>query len=416
MLPRMGSGNSDRGRAPDRGDDPDEPHDDDEPDADAPDADDPAADDADPDPGDRDPDDDDARDEDDAAPDELDDDDIEPLLDDGDGAWSQADDPAAQLRAGSVGARVLYALKPKSWPKILVAAGFGQALGAVANGGLDLVACLLGLGFTLFDLAFIVLLNDWGDRDVDALKRRLVPESCSPKTIPDRILEGESVLRLGLGAGALAAAFALVTAIVLDRPGAFIGGVACLLLFVLYTLPPVRLNYRGGGEILEMIGVGFALPWWHAYVQSGEPVPVTLGWLPGFALLCLASALASGLADEHTDRRGGKVTFATLFGGARVRVAVEGLYIGAMLVWAAMGKLSPVLAQWWTTFPAVGLMSWIHRDIGRLGRARDVDTPVGITRYKNALHRGIWWGTSLLAATLLGELLVLVVVRSAGWG
>jgi 1,4-dihydroxy-2-naphthoate octaprenyltransferase/chlorophyll synthase len=416
----MGSGNSDRGRAPDRGDDPDaddptDVEDDLDSDADAP-----GDDDADESSGDAsgvegsgdDADEDDAP----AEHDELDDEDIEPLHDDGDGSWSGVDDPAARLRAGSVGARILYALKPKSWPKILVAAAFGQILGIVASGGFDPVAGLLGLGFTLFDLAFVVLLNDWGDRDVDALKRRLVPESCSPKTIPDRILEGESVLRLGLGAGALAAAFALVATLVLDRPGAFAGGVACLLLFVAYTLPPVRLNYRGGGEILEMIGVGFALPWWHAYLQSGEPVPVTLGWLPGFALLCLASALASGLADEHTDRRGGKVTFATMFGGARVRVAVEGLYIGAMLVWAAMGKLSPVLAQWWTTFPAVALMTWIQRDLGRFGRARDVDTPVGITRYKNALHRGIWWGTTVLGVTLLGELVVVMLVRSAGGG
>jgi 4-hydroxybenzoate polyprenyltransferase len=71
--------------------------------------------------------------------------------------------------------RVIYALKPKSWPKLLVACVFGQVLGVVAAGRFDPVMCVLGFAFTLFDLAFVVLLNDFGDREVDALKRRMFP-------------------------------------------------------------------------------------------------------------------------------------------------------------------------------------------------------------------------------------------------
>lgn len=298
-------------------------------------------------------------------------------------------------------ARVIYALKPKSWPKLLIACGFGQALGVVAAGRFDPVGCALGFSFTLFDLAFVVLLNDYGDREVDALKRRMFPESGSPKTIPDRILEPRSVLELGLAAGAMALSVGVVAELLAARPGALLAAAGCMGLFVLYTLPPARLNYRGGGELVEMIGVGFALPWFNAYLQSGIGAPEVLGWLPGFALLALASALASGLADEHSDRLGGKQTFATLFGPARVRAAVEGMYIGAMLVWAAMGKLAPHLADWWTTAGAVLVMSWVHRELSSAGRARDVDTPAGIARYKQALHRGVWWGSTILAATLV---------------
>lgn len=297
--------------------------------------------------------------------------------------------------------RVAYALKPKSWPKLLVAAALGQALGVVAAGRFDPLGCGLGFAFTIFDLAFVVLVNDYGDREVDALKRRLYPDSCSPKTIADGILEARSVMQLGLGAGALALSVAVIAEVFADRPGAIVGALGCLVLFVGYTLPPVRLNYRGGGELLEMLGVGFALPWFNAYLQSGVAAPAVLGWLPGFALLALASALASGLSDEHSDRRGGKVTFTTMFGPARVRTAVEGMYVGAMLVWAAMGTLAPHLADWWTTMPAVALMSWLHRDLTRAGRAREVDEPIGIARYKQALHRGVWWGALALAATLL---------------
>ncbi|MBX7081578.1 MAG: UbiA family prenyltransferase [Nannocystaceae bacterium] len=301
-------------------------------------------------------------------------------------------------------ARCLYALKPRSWPKLLVAALLGQVIGVIAAGRFDPLGAALGFGFTLFHLAFVVLVNDWGDAEVDGLKRRLFPESCSPKTIPDGILAPESVWQLGAGAGFFALGVAVLAETLAARPGATVTGALCLLLLACYTLPPVQLNYRGGGELLELLGVGFALPWWNAYVQSGQATPPELAWLPAFALLALASALASGLADEASDRLGGKRTFATMFGGARVRVAVEGLVVGAMLVLAAMSKLAPQLAQWWTTAPAVLLMSWLQRELARCSRAADVEEPEGIARYKQALHRLIWWGTAMLCATLLAGL------------
>ena len=42
-----------------------------------------------------------------------------------------------------------------------------------------------------------------------------------------------------------------------------------MFVFVAYTLPPLRLNYRGGGELLEMLGVGLALPLYNVYLQAG---------------------------------------------------------------------------------------------------------------------------------------------------
>ena len=156
--------------------------------------------------------------------------------------------------------RWVYALKPASWPKLVVPALFGQLLGARAGERLDLAALGWGFGFTAFGLVFIVLLNDWGDREVDALKREMFPDGCSPKTIPDGILRSRAVGVAGLACGVVAASFAAGAEVSLGRDLAFEAGVVCMLVFVAYTLPPVRLNYRGGGEFLEMVGVGVALP------------------------------------------------------------------------------------------------------------------------------------------------------------
>ena len=156
---------------------------------------------------------------------------------------------AADLPASRLG-RWVYALKPASWPKLLVPAMFGQILGATRVEGLDLAAVGWGLAFTVFGIGFIVLLNDWGDRDVDVIKRNMFPDGGSPKTIPDRILDSRAVGVAGLLLGGATLLVAAGAEVALQRPAAFEAGLASMLVFVAYTLPPVRLNYRGGGEIL----------------------------------------------------------------------------------------------------------------------------------------------------------------------
>lgn len=300
----------------------------------------------------------------------------------------------------SLRARWLYALKPGSWPKLLVAALLGQAVGIAATGRVHVWALLAGFAFTLLHLSFVVLLNDWGDQEVDGLKRRLFPDLCSPKTIVDDILEARSVLYGGLGAGAAAAGVALAAQLWLDRPGLALGAGGCMFLFWAYTLPPLRLNYRGGGELLEMIGVGFALPWWNAYLQSGEVSPSAMVVLPAFLLLTLSSALASGLSDEPSDRLGGKRTFTVLFGPIAVRQAVEGLVLGGMIVWALLPVLAPGAVSGLILAPVILVMGIEFTDLRKAGASAEIDTYVGITQYKTHLHHVIWRGTAVLAGLL----------------
>lgn len=311
--------------------------------------------------------------------------------------------------------RWAFALKPPSWPKLLVPALLGQAIGVGATGSFDVIGFLIGLGFTVADLAYVVLLNDWGDESVDRVKRRMFPESCGPKTIPDGILEARSVFYAGLGAGALALVFAVLGQEFHGRPGLAVAGFACLGLFAAYTLPPVRLNYRGGGELLEMLGVGVALPWFNAYCQGGDPFPSGLAVLPAFALMSLASALASGLADEESDRIGGKRTFTTLLGNATVRGAVEQLVLAGALVWASMpiwapGLLHPILL-------AVPVAVIVHH-VGRLRRisgGASIGMFAGQRAYKEQLHFTIWRGTAVLAILWLVHALSGASLPGAAW-
>jgi 1,4-dihydroxy-2-naphthoate octaprenyltransferase/chlorophyll synthase len=296
--------------------------------------------------------------------------------------------------------RWLYALKPASWPKLVVPALFGQLLAASSTGRLDLAALAWGLGFTAFGLAFIVLLNDWGDRRVDAIKREMFPDGCSPKTIPDGILGSRRVGAAGVACGVIAAGLAAAGEASLGRPHAFEAGVACMLVFVAYTLPPIQLNYRGGGELLEMLGVGIALPLFNAYLQSGAFAPRVLVWTAGFAVLSLASGVASGLSDEQSDRAGGKRTFASTFGNGAARRLTEACVLGGGAIWAVATLWRPDLAPAWAVAPALGIVAWNFVAMRRVSDRAVTNAFRAQGYYKHFLHRAIWHSTTVAAVIL----------------
>ena len=297
-------------------------------------------------------------------------------------------------------ARWFYALKPASWPKLFVPALFGQILGASPAHGFDLRALGWGLGFTLLGVGFIVLLNDWGDREVDAIKRQMFPDGCSPKTIPDGILGARAVGAAGLVLGVATLLVAAGAELDLQRPFAFEAGLACMLIFVGYTLPPIRLNYRGGGELLEMLGVGAALPLYNAYLQGGAIAPRAWPWIAGFSVLSLAGGVASGLSDEESDRAGGKRTFASTFGNVAARRLTEACVLLGAAIWVAGSVSRPNWVPFWAVAPAVAVVAWNFVRMRRVSPAAVTNAFQAQGAYKHFLHRAIWHST-IVASVLL---------------
>lgn len=303
---------------------------------------------------------------------------------------------AARLRDTPAIRRWLFAAKPGSWAKLAVPSACAHAL-ALADRSFSWPALVWGVALTLGLLLSIVFLNDWADQRVDATKRRMFP-STSPKTIPDRILPAILVGFAGCSAALATLLLAVVAGVVLDRP--LLGPLAALELatFAAYTLPPLRLNYRGGGELLEMVGVGLVLPMFHGYLQSGGFWLSGYALLPGWICFSLASALASGLADERSDRVGGKRTFATVFGNRWARWTVESCVVVGALAW----WLAPLASGLSFAVGAIGaglVMAHVPALCAQSGAAR-TDAFDAQRRYKSILHRAMWrglWGAAAVA-------------------
>lgn len=253
-----------------------------------------------------------------------------------------------------------------------------------------------GVALTCAYLIFIVCLNDWADAPVDTLKRRMFPDGGSPKTIPDGVLPATSLLRVGLGAGVVAAVVSCAAAWSTGRVSVAILGIGGLLFFVAYSLPPVRLNYRGGGELLEALGVGGVLPWVNGEMHASLMGTALLHSLSGFVLLSLASAIASGISDEQSDRAGKKRTVVTLLGNAEARRLVSVLPLASASLWVAQAHLVRAATLAPAAICIFGAISLFFGGRGAVTNAFDAHR-----RYKTLLHAIIWSAGVVLAVGVL---------------
>lgn len=307
-----------------------------------------------------------------------------------------------------------YAAKPGSWPKLWVPAWLGQCLGAAHTGQWSPAGVAVGAAFTFFGLLFIVLMNDWADQRVDAIKRRMFPSGCSPKTIPDRVLSERQVLIAGVLCAVLASASTLLGAWWLQRPVLAWLGLASMGVFAAYSLPPLKLNYRGGGELLEMLGVGLALPVYNVLAQ-GAPLAVSTLWpLPAFMFLGLASAVASGLSDEQSDREGGKRTLASYYGNTAARRVTELLVMLAVVALVAGGDVAAGSRGALLALPPALIVAWSYTKVRLHSEAARTNAFRQQGAYKCWLHRGIWYAAAVLGVLVLVEPYLLAYARSSG--
>lgn len=210
----------------------------------------------------------------------------------------------------------------------------GQGLGLQGHAlswSVFVLTHLFGLSLQLF----IVYANDVADQETDRANTTATLFSGGSRVLVQGLLRPGQLLAAALAAATLGLVCSGVLWLVHGRwlcpPLAALG----LLLLWMYSFPPVRLSYRGGGELLQMVGVGAVLPIYGYHAQSGAvagfPWSLLLALLPSH----LACALATTLPDEPSDRSSRKRTAAVLLGPRATRTAIVALDLAAAgaLVW-----------------------------------------------------------------------------------
>ncbi|WP_243293301.1 NAD(P)H-dependent oxidoreductase [Geothrix mesophila] len=226
----------------------------------------------------------------------------------------------------------LRLLRLQFYPMAWVAYTIG-ALAAARHGAFSRPVYWLGYLCLFLMEALTVVSNEWFDQGTDRLNRHAGPFNGGSRVLADGDLDSRSVQRvmaglavaLGVGLTSLGAALAPA------GPG-LAAMTALAVLAAGYTVPPLKLVYRGLGELDVGLTHSFAAIFVGGLLQSGiwrDPFPWLMG-LPLF-LATLSAITLSALPDHEADGAVAKRTLAVLLGRRGAAWAALGFAMAAAI-------------------------------------------------------------------------------------
>ncbi len=245
----------------------------------------------------------------------------------------------------------------------------------------------------IFGLAiqlYIVFANDYADQETDRCNTTFTPFSGGSRVIVDGDLPPEAIkkaaLLMALASIALGVFISVLSQTVWPTLLAFSG----VLLLWFYSYPPIKMSYRGGGEFLQMLGVGVVLPCMGYVSQTSDMsmFPWDILWI--VLPTQLACAIGTAIPDEPSDSESRKRTIPVMLGLFPARVLVIALHLTTVLQLFMLPYTYPGLSV-----SIVGPSSALAAVLGQFMFARDKPGSKGI-----------------MAATLLSVLTTLICMAT----
>jgi len=265
---------------------------------------------------------------------------------------------------GGDGRRTLFAaLWRMSRPAQLALIALVYALGVAMAFGRgvtpDAATVTVGLGVVLPIAASIHYANEYADAETDALTDRTAFSGGSG-ALADAGLPRRFALYAAVASGSAGLALlAWAVAPLGGRPlspihAVLFGGI--LVLGWQYSVGPLRLAWRGAGEVTNAVLGGVVLPVSGFAVATGRvSVAAVLATVP-FALVVFVNLLETQWPDRRADAAVGKRTLATRWSSRRLRVAYGlGSLAAAGSTVVLVGRVFPSAVGTATLLPMLGL-------------------------------------------------------------
>jgi 1,4-dihydroxy-2-naphthoate octaprenyltransferase len=183
------------------------------------------------------------------------------------------------------------------------------------NFSLDGLLLWAGLVVQLLVQLSVSFLNDYWDIETDRINQNRTPLSGGSGELTTGILHP----RVGLVTGIILQALALILALIIGVRG-ISWAVLALAIFLtqVYTMPPIKLCYRGLGEVSAASVAALIVPAW-AYALQADALSAELVRI-GLALLPFLMGMLIGIAtpDVEADRQVGKLTLPVIVGQQNV--------------------------------------------------------------------------------------------------
>lgn len=264
------------------------------------------------------------------------------------------------------------ALRLQFHPMVWGAYGLGVATALQPSGTLALAPFWLGLACLFALEAATVFVNELVDWESDRHNRHAGPFTGGSRVLVDGLLTRHD---LGIGTG-VALAVSATLALLLPAGGAYLPLGLLAVLAIGYTAPPLKLCWRGLGEI-DVAATHSVLVLLFGHMLQGGRLADPLPWAVGLPLFfsILPSITLSGIPDHDADRAAGKRTLAVLLGPRGAVRFAQGATIVTVLAAAALQFAGPFTDVFgWISCFVVPHGAWL---VWRLERYLMVGKPAG---------------------------------------
>ncbi len=221
----------------------------------------------------------------------------------------------------------------------------GQLLAWRAHGSWSWEVFALVQAYGLFDQLYIVYANDYADRHDDPLNETATIFSGGSRVLVDEQLTPRHLLVGAWVMAGLVLATGLVIGLVWGRwlvlPLQAVG----LGLLWAYSYAPIRMSYRGGGELLQMLGVAGVLPIVGWFAQAGTMTAFPWAILAFLLPMNLATAICTALPDQPSDELVSKRTLPVQIGGAPARLVTIALNVLGLTLYLFVAREALMFAD-----------------------------------------------------------------------
>ncbi|MCB9641112.1 MAG: prenyltransferase [Myxococcales bacterium] len=250
----------------------------------------------------------------------------------------------------------LKASRPASQSYIFLALVLGQTMAYHAQRRWSWEVFFWVTLWGILDQLYIVYANDLADIEADQANQTATIFSGGSRVLVEGSLTPKELRR---GLIVVLIAFGCVSLWLSWRTTGWITPLSLLSLALLwaYSYPPLKISYRGGGEILQMFGVGFVLPILGFLAQTKNIQ--TLPWEEVFYLLPtqLACAMSTALPDAPSDRAVGKKTTSVWMGESIAKGALLSLHLVSLwFSWRHFSAPNGKALRHWLLLPFVSLL------------------------------------------------------------
>jgi len=257
----------------------------------------------------------------------------------------------------------VQAARPLAQINIVVPLVLGQALAFATLGRFGFGLMVVAGWFGLLVQLVIVFVNDVSDQETDRANLTHARVSGGSRVLPEGKLSS-AMLRAAARVTVVALGVFSLTLALAGWPWMPAFAAAAVLLVWAHDHPPLRLAYRGHGELVQGLGTGVVLPLVGYYTQAGTLAGFHWPALIPLVLLGYAGNILSALPDVPSDRASGKRTYPVRRGQWLARrhalellaiaAAMSGWVLPGLPSWAAAALAVPVLGVAATAVPLLG--------------------------------------------------------------